>query len=561
MKTEKINWLVQLTDNVSGPIDQITGSLSDLTSGFEVFDKGVAGVVSELGAFATSSEEVSKGTKQMFSAINEVNKGAGQIKQSFNEFKGSVKGVGQSFSALQKDAGNVVKSIDNVKLNAQNVYKDILSVGKSIEDVYTNSVKVVDSVGKVTNSVSDVYTRIKAGNFSVEDALSSAIEIAAGISEVTTNVGLVASSVDQVTAGVSRVTTDIGKVTGGVNKVGKSVNKAFRNAGNVAKSFDKVKGSLSGFGPGIETMSSGLKNLKAGAGTTTKGFSNLFKNIGKGIKSSKGFSVATKALKMFNLAQMRAGVVSALAAIKTGLLTAAQWALNLALNANPVGLIVAAITALIGVVAAIIYKYDEWGAAMSFILGPIGIIINIIQSLRRHWDSIKEAFESEGIIGGLKRLGLVIFDAVLMPIQQLLELLSDIPFVGDFFAKGAEGIQNFRKDLDLLPEDETVDVEVNKEVNTNGVSSTSIVSPVAPKAYEDMPLTGVKRKKQDSVHTGENAEKKSHQIQKTGPVQVRIENLIKEFTITTNNIEESTNKIKEQVKQALMESVRDFETT
>lgn len=45
----------------------------------------------------------------------------------------------------------------------------------------------------------------------------------------------------------------------------------------------------------------------------------------------------------------------------TSLWTAAQWLLNVALNANPVGLIIAGIVALIALIAFLILKIDGWG--------------------------------------------------------------------------------------------------------------------------------------------------------------------------------------------------------
>jgi len=126
----------------------------------------------------------------------------------------------------------------------------------------------------------------------------------------------------------------------------------------------------------------------------------------------------------------------------------AQAFMNLITSLNPFSATVLGILALIAVVAVVIAKYDEWGAALSIVLGPLGLIIGVIQSFRRNWESIKEAFASGGIIAGLKRIGIVIFDAVLLPMQQLLEIVAK--FTGsDLAASGAAKIKDFRKSLDL----------------------------------------------------------------------------------------------------------------
>lgn len=150
----------------------------------------------------------------------------------------------------------------------------------------------------------------------------------------------------------------------------------------------------------------------------------------------------------------------------TWLQEAAQWALNIAMDANPIGLVIIAIAALIGLVVGIIKYYDEWGAAVAQLLGPLGFIINLVQSFRRHWDSITEAFKNGGIIAGIKRIGLVILDAILMPIEQILNLLSKIPGLGKLALPAKSFITDLRKRLELtegdpVPETKEADPKVN----------------------------------------------------------------------------------------------------
>ncbi|WP_420582089.1 tape measure protein [Reichenbachiella sp.] len=138
-------------------------------------------------------------------------------------------------------------------------------------------------------------------------------------------------------------------------------------------------------------------------------------------------------------------------AIQTTILTTKQWLLNAALTANPVGLVVGAITALVAIVGVAIYKYDQWGASLLFMMGPLGTIVNLVMSFKRHWDSIKSAFTDGGIVAGLKRIGLVMLDSLLMPLQQLLELASKLPGkLGEIANTGAKGIENLRSRLNLI---------------------------------------------------------------------------------------------------------------
>ena len=147
----------------------------------------------------------------------------------------------------------------------------------------------------------------------------------------------------------------------------------------------------------------------------------------------------------------------------TWLQQAAQWALNIAMDANPIGLIIIAIAALIALVVVAIKHYEDWGAALLLVMGPLGLIVNLVQSFIKHWDSIEEAFEKGGIVAGLKRIGLVLLDALLYPVQQLLELLSNIPGLGHLAAKGAGFIAEMRHKLELDTNDKKKEQEEKEE--------------------------------------------------------------------------------------------------
>jgi len=146
----------------------------------------------------------------------------------------------------------------------------------------------------------------------------------------------------------------------------------------------------------------------------------------------------------------------------------AQWAMNVALTANPIGIIIVAIGAL---VAAVIWMIMNWKTVvawlkigwdwlvktfdavkgLSIIFGglifPIVIIIELVRNLIQYWSYITEAFKAEGILGGLIAIGKVILTSILAPIESLFNLLAKLPGVGSFFKGLGEGIGNFREGL------------------------------------------------------------------------------------------------------------------
>jgi TP901 family phage tail tape measure protein len=157
--------------------------------------------------------------------------------------------------------------------------------------------------------------------------------------------------------------------------------------------------------------------------------------------------------------------------IVLGLVTAAQWAWNVAMAANPIGLIIVGIGILIGVVAAIIYKWNEWGAVVSAFLGPLGLVISLIQSFRRNWDMISEAFSKGGILAGLKAIGKTIIDAVLMPMQKVAELLASLTGF-DVYKNAAKSIEATRK---------AMGVNVTTDESGEALAPKPIVNPEASK--------------------------------------------------------------------------------
>ncbi len=108
----------------------------------------------------------------------------------------------------------------------------------------------------------------------------------------------------------------------------------------------------------------------------------------------------------------------------------------------PISLTVLAIAALIAFVTIAIVKFDEFGAIMLFALGPVGRLIMAFKLIYDHWDSIKKAFKDDGIISGLQRIGTVLLDVILKPMQQLFELLG--------MDSMASKLEDWRTGLDLV---------------------------------------------------------------------------------------------------------------
>lgn len=214
-----------------------------------------------------------------------------------------------------------------------------------------------------------------------------------------------------------------------------------------------------------------FKGIKNGAGWAKTKISEL----SLATKSSGGF---------FSLLKIKG--VTALNAIKVGI------------SSIPiVGWIAIAVTAITAFTVWLYTKFESvrnWldgiGSFVMALSGPFGVLINIVTSFIKHWESVKQAFTAGGIIAGLKRIGFVIIDAMLKPVQALLELLSKIPGLGKLAEKGSKWIGDMRNNLDektkvevLEPEAAGTKVEDAKKKTTAGTLGNT-AGTVAGKAQQ-----------------------------------------------------------------------------
>ena len=137
------------------------------------------------------------------------------------------------------------------------------------------------------------------------------------------------------------------------------------------------------------------------------------------------------------------GAIGALITI-TKVWQAVQTVMNVVMSANPIGLVIIAVAALIGLIATIIVKWNEWGAKVSAFMGIINpgfaILIHTIQTFRANWQSIIDAFKGDGIVAGIKRIGQVLLMGILSPLKTILEVAAKIPKVGKWAQAGVDKI-------------------------------------------------------------------------------------------------------------------------
>lgn len=207
--------------------------------------------------------------------------------------------------------------------------------------------------------------------------------------------------------------------------------------------------------------------------------------------------------------------------IATTLMTAAQWALNVAMSANPIGIVIVAIGAL---AAGIMYAWNKFVGFRAVVMGVWGtlkefgsIVIDVFQGV---WKMIHGvfSFNPKEINEGAVQAGKTMYEA------------------------GTRMATAYKKGYDeVMAEDAKNKAAENKPVTAAG-------KPAAKKATTETPAT------KDTSPKGATG-------QKVVTINVTIGKLIETFKVQTTNMQEGSGKVRELVAQTLLSAVNDSQIT
>lgn len=167
--------------------------------------------------------------------------------------------------------------------------------------------------------------------------------------------------------------------------------------------------------------------------------------------------------------------------VVTTAVTTVQLALNGALAANPVGLIVTGIAALIAVLVLLYQQCEPFREFVNFIasvaIETFKALLDAVKALLDPWKQlftgIKSAWDlllSGDVVGALKQIGKTILDFVLAPLKNVLSAVSNIPGIG----KLAKGALNFMDGSSGSETEKSVPMSSNAAVLTqNSYSETN----------------------------------------------------------------------------------------
>ena len=235
-------------------------------------------------------------------------------------------------------------------------------------------------------------------------------------------------------------------------------------------------------------------------------------------------------------------------------MSGAMATLNAIMYANPIGVIVGAIALLVTGVVLAIRHFESWGEILLFLASPLGWIVILIKKLYDNWDGIKKAFTDGGIIAGLKKIGAVILDVVLSPLQKIFDLLGM-----DTMAKQ---IKETRKKLGI-------DVDVKKTTTEEKKKATNPLAGTMTRdrkgrtkdgafVLEDVKPKGKKGKKGSNLKSGLS------EITASAPktFNINIGSLVKEQKFETiKDMSEIKTIVKNEISRILLGVTNDIQTT
>lgn len=331
--------------------------------------------------------------------------------------------------------------------------------------------------------------------------------------------------------GVSGAMAAISKTTGGqISNLGDAVIQLMLNIGTKLK--PAIQGGISALSAMVEGLGNFINWLDSGS-VGAQIFATVIGVLGAAIL---GYQAVLKAQALW-----------------TGIVTAAQWALNVAMTANPIGLIVAGVAALIAVIAIVANKFTGFGQAWKHTVAGAKLIF-------------------EGFVHNVKSLWNGFIDGFMIGINSIQKAYYKF--------KNAVGLGNENENNAIIKQIDA-DTERRKQEIKDSIVKSAELTLAAANEFK-LAAGSIKRKTKEEEKKEEEAavnqkidptksasattgnKKKGlgagiSEIKASAPktFNINIGSLIKEQNFKTTNLNNTAMKIKEEVTKVLLTAVND----
>lgn len=322
--------------------EKLTGQKYDISS-FADITQAIHAIQTQMDITGTTAKEAS----------TTISGSWGSLKAAFeNTLVGLTTGgemFNQSLDAL----------VDSAKTFGQNVIPAITGALSGVGSLIESLAPVI--VAELPSMVSDILPHL------VSAAKSLVIGL---ISQLPALGRAVLDAIPSIFDGMTDVIgeSSVGKLKGSFEGLKNTITDTFSNIGPMLKDF--CEGGISTFCDALSTA----MDLASGAISVIEALSPVIGAVAGAIITYKG------AVMLWNAAETAKNVVM-------GISTAAQWALNVAMTANPIGIVIVAIGALVG---AFIVLWNKSEGFRNFWINLWEKVKAIVTSA---WEGIKAGFE------------------------------------------------------------------------------------------------------------------------------------------------------------------------
>lgn len=249
--------------------------------------------------------------------------------------------------------------VDSAKTFGQNVIPAITGALSGVGSLIESLAPVI--VAELPSMVSDILPHLVSATKSLVTGL---------ISQLPALGKAVLDAIPSIFDGMTDVIgeSSVGKLKGSFEGLKNTITDTFSNIGPMLKDF--CEGGISTFCDALSTA----MDLASGAISVIEALSPVIGAVAGAIITYKG------AVMLWNAAETAKNVVM-------GISTAAQWALNVAMTANPIGIVIVAIGALVG---AFIVLWNKSEGFRNFWINLWEKVKAIVTSA---WEGIKAGFE------------------------------------------------------------------------------------------------------------------------------------------------------------------------
>lgn len=307
------------------------------------------------------------------------------------------------------------------------------------------------------------------------------------------------------------------ELTGAVTGTNTAVDQMNTKANTLTNRFAEVSAAFKNATTSTDSQNKNLQTLKDLLALVANNMDKIIAVViiaGKLFIAWAGYIIAVNAALKIMAFMLAAGKflrfvrIIAMMVKAKGAWVAIQWALNAAMTANPIGVIIVAIGALIGVIVLLVKHWrtvwdwlnqifdNKWIRLAMTIFTPF---IAIPLMIARNWETVKEVLATvwDTIKSGIKSVGLFIFEFLVTPIEMVLKLAASlgsdlaqkaVDQIGDIrVALGGEGVEEGDR-TEIINRDAVFQQQqlqqqgsnVNLNINNNNGSDIGVQTAGAP---------------------------------------------------------------------------------